>query len=275
MKLNYLKIGFAISSIALVMFSCKKDNTTPEPTVTRQWTIALSAKNEVPAPANRTETGTATLELRSDNSLKYTISVGNLTSGDALVAAHLHVGNVITNGGIVLALNPTFTGGTATGTITKVRQTLVDSLKSDVIYELYFNVHSSQVGSGLVRGQLNVGIELAADVALSGANEAPNAVNTTAKGLAILRLTADKKLYSKVTITTLEQGDAMAAAHIHKGASGVSGPVILALNNATDFGTAKMFTVDDALFTSLKTDAIYVNAHSANYPGGIVRGQIR
>nr|MBC7614351.1 CHRD domain-containing protein [Pseudopedobacter sp.] len=274
MKLNCLKIGFAISSIALMMFSCKKDSSVPAPTVTKQWTIALSAKNEVPAPINRVETGTATLELRSDNSLKYTILVNNLASGDALMAAHLHVGNVITSGGVILSLNPMFTGGNATGTIANVRQTLVDSLKNDA-NELYFNVHSSQVGSGIVRGQLNVGIELAADIALSGANEAPNAVNTTAKGLAILRLTSDKKLYSKVTITTLEQGDAMAAAHIHKGASGVSGPVILALNNSTDFGTAKMFTVDDALFTSLKTDAIYVNAHSTNYPGGIVRGQIR
>ena len=275
MKLNNLKIGFAISSIALVMISCKKDNV-PAPTTTKMWTIPLSAKNEVPAPANRAETGTATLELLSDNSLKYTIAVPNLTNGDALVAAHLHVGNVITSGGVILSLSPMFTGSNASGTIKNIRQTLVDSLKSDA-NELYFNVHSTQVGSGLVRGQLNVGIDMAADVALSGANEAPNAVNTTAKGLAILRLTADKKLYSKVTITDLEAGDALKFAHIHSGASGVSGPVIQILcPTAADFGIVKMFTItDDALIASLKTAAIYVNAHSNTYGGGIVRGQVR
>lgn len=275
MKLNNFKIAFAISSIALIMFSCKKDSAVPAPTITKQWTIALSAKNEVPAPANRAETGTATLKLYSDNSLNYTIALPNLTTGDMLMAAHLHVGNVITNGSVVLSLNPTFTGSNATGTITNVRQTLVDSLKSDA-NEIYFNVHSMQVGSGIVRGQLNVGIDMAADVALSGANELPNAISTTAKGLAILRLTSDKKLYSKVTITNLEQGDAMSAAHIHKGATGVNGTVILALcSSAADFGTAKMFPVDDVLIASLKADAIYVNAHSTIYGGGIVRGQIR
>jgi hypothetical protein len=274
MKLNNLKIGFAISSIALMMFSCKKDNSVAAPTVTKQWSIALSSKNEVPAPVNRAETGTATLELRSDNSLKYTISINNLASGDALMAAHLHIGNVVTSGGVVLSLNPMFTGGNATGTILNVRQTLVDSLKSDM-NELYFNVHSSQVGSGLVRGQLNVGIDMAVDVPLSGANEVP-AVTTATTGLAILRLTSDKKLYSKVMILNVAQGDAMAAAHIHKGATGANGTVILALcSSAADFGTAKMFPVDDVFIASLKTDAIYVNAHSTYNPSGIVRGQIR
>ncbi len=273
MKLKYLKIGLAISTVALTMFSCKKDDA-PAPTVTKQWTIALSAKNEVPAPANRAETGTATLELLSDNSLKYTIAVTNLASGDALAAAHLHVGNVITSGPVILSLSPTFTGATAMGTIKNVRQSLVDSLKSDV-NELYFNVHSTQVASGIVRGQLNVKIDMAVDVALSGANEVP-AVTTATTGVAILRLTADKKLYSKVTITNLAQGDAMRFAHIHSGAAGVNGPVIqLLCPTAADFGVSQTFTLSDALFASIKTDAVYVNAHSTTFGGGIVRGQIR
>jgi hypothetical protein len=32
--------------------------------------------------------------------------------------------------------------------------------------------------------------------------------------------------------------------------------------NAAEFGTVKILTVDEATATSLKTDAIYINAHS-------------
>lgn len=274
MKKNYT-LAFTIAITAsTVLFSCKKDDTTPAPTVVKQWSIALSAKNENPAPAGRNETGTATVELLSDNSLKYTIAVTGLAGADALTASHLHVGNVITNGGVILDLKPTFAGGNASGTITDLRTTLVDSLKNDV-NEIYFNVHSTQVASGLVRGQMNVKLEMVADVILSGLNEVP-AVTTTATGLALVRLTANKQLYTRVTVTNLEATDALTAAHIHKAATGVNGAVMIGLcSNAADFNTIKTVTVDDATFASLKADALYVNAHSTNRPSGVVRGQIR
>jgi hypothetical protein len=61
--------------IACTAISCNKDNDDPPaPTVVKEWTIPLSAKNEVPAPA-RNETGTATFKLMSDNSATYTINV--------------------------------------------------------------------------------------------------------------------------------------------------------------------------------------------------------
>jgi hypothetical protein len=200
--------------------------------------------------------------------------VTGLAAGDALTAAHIHVGDVITNGSVILGFSPTFTGSTATGTITSIRTTFIDSLKDDV-NELYFNVHSTQVPSGLVRGQLNTDIEMAEFVTLSGANEVP-AVTTTATGTALIRITSEKKIYTKVTISNLESGDALTASHIHKAAAGTNGGVILGFYaSAADFGTAKVSTLTDALYTSIKTDPIYINAHSTAHPGGIVRGQIR
>ena len=262
-------------ALTLIFFSCSKDDTqTPAPTSVKKWTIPLSAKYENPAPASRSETGSAILELFSDNSLKYSISVVGLSAADALTAAHLHVGNVISNGGVVLDLSPSFSAGTATGTMSNLRTSLVDSLKSD-INEIYINAHSTQVASGLIRGQLNATIEMAADVIMNGANEVP--VGTTvATGLALIRLTADKQLYTKVTVSNLEVGDALTAAHIHKGATGVPGSVMIGIySSAAEFGTVKTVTVDDPTFASLKNDALYVNAHSTSKPGGIVRGQIR
>ena len=147
--------------------------------------------------------------------------------------------------------------------------------KKDDMNELYFNVHSTQVASGLVRGQLNTNIEMAEFITLSGANEVP-AITTTATGTALIRVTSAKKIYTKVTITNLEVGDAMTAAHIHKAAAGVNGGVILGFYSiAADFGTVKISTLTDALYTSIKTDAIYVNINRTKRPRGLVRGQMR
>ena len=273
-KSNLLTLLF-VSSLSLVLFSCSKDSTTtPAPTVVKTWMINMSNKYEVPATAARTETGMAMLDLYSDNSLKYTLTVSGLASGDALTNAHIHVGNVITSGGVILDLKPTFSGNSATATITGLRTSFVDILKSDA-NELYVNIHSTQLTGGVVRGQLNKTIDVAADVVMTGAFEVPS-VTTTATGLATVRVTSDKMLYVKVTVSNLEATDALTAAHIHKAAVGVNAGVLVGFYSAAvDFGTSKIVTVDDATFASLKNDAIYVNAHSVSRPAGVVRGQIR
>ena len=274
MKKNILTLGLLCPVLAFLFLACAKDEPTPTPTVVKEWTVPISPKNEIPARVGRTETGTVNIQLMSDNTIKYSITVNGLAAADALVAAHIHAGDVITNGPVVLGFDPVFTGGTATGTLQDIRTTFIDSLKDD-INNLYFNVHSTQQPGGLIRGQLNVAIDMAEDVALLGANEVPP-VTTTAVGLAIFRLTHDKKLYSKVSLTNLETTDAIVSAHIHPGATGVNGPVIVELcDKADDFGEAKTTVLTDALFTTVTTGQIYVNAHSVNHPGGLIRGQVR
>lgn len=268
------KTAILLLMVSATLFSCKKSETVPDPTVVKHWMITLSAKNEVPAPTGRNETGSAMLELLTDGSLRYSISVTGLASGDALTNSHIHVGNVITSSSVVLDLKPSFSNGTASATITGLRSTFIDSLNDDS-KELYLNVHSTQAPAGIVRGQLNKTIELAADVAMSPANEVP-AGTSTATGLAIIRVTSDKQVYAKLTVSNLETSDALTAAHIHKGAAGVNGGVLVGIyGSASEFGTTKILSIDDATLTSLKNDAIYVNAHSTAKPGGIVRGQIR
>lgn len=273
-NVSLLRLTAFLSLVTLI--SCEDDDDPPAATVVKEWTVPLSAKFENPAPAGRNETGTATIQLLSDNSIKYSINVVGLAATDALTAAHIHTGDPVTNGPVVQGFDPVFSGSTATGTITNIRSTFVDSLK-DNANQLYFNVHSTQVGSGLVRGQMNVGIDFAADVPLSPANEVSTIpVVTTATGLALLRLATDKNLYSKITISNLEPTDALKFAHIHKAAAGANGPVIIDLAaNAADFGISKMILLTDALVTSVKTEQVYVNAHSNTWPAGIVRGQIR
>lgn len=258
--------------LPVIFFSCKKNKN--DVTVVKEWSLNLSAKNENPAPTSRSEAGVATIKLMSDNSITYNFNVTGLASTDALTAAHFHSGNAGANGSVILNFNPAFTGTASSGTILNVRQSLVDSLKSDA-NEIYFNVHSNQVASGLVRAQINTKVELAMDILLSGANEVP-AVSTSATGTARLRLTSDKKLYSVLTVTNLQAGDALLFAHLHSGATGVNGPIVLGIaGSASDFAVEKVFALTDVIYNSIRNDAMYVNAHSTLYANGVVRGQIR
>ena len=275
MKSKIIKLSLVCLAATMIFTSCKKENIAKDlkVSVLKEWNVDLSTKYQVPAVSCNHETGSVKLQLFSDNSLSYKIEVKDVEMGDELVAAHIHEGNVLENGMIVLGFDPMFSGGKAMGVITNLRSTFADSLLNDM-NELYFNVHSKKHPKGLVRGQLNAMIVLADDVILKGDNQMPK-VNTTAQGLALLRLTSDKKLYSNVTVKNLEGWDELLYAHIHKGDTGVNGPIIVNLcMSAAEFGIIKISPLSDENYMIIKKDYNYVNVHSKAYPKGIVRGQI-
>lgn len=261
--------------LSTLLVSCSKDDeTVVKAQVVKEMTIPLAAVNENPQPTGRTESGSATVKVYSDNSITVDAMLVGFSSADNLTAAHFHTGDPVTNGPVVLDLKPTFTGSMLKASVSAVRTSLIDSIKAGSA-DLYLNIHSSQVGSGLVRGQLFNPVMFATTVALSGANEVP-AVSTTATGTSLLRITEDNKLYSKITVTNLEASDALTMAHIHTGAAGVNGGVLIGLcSSAADFGITKIYTPTSTVINSIKADALYVNVHSTTRPSGILRGQIR
>lgn len=273
MKKKYITSVF-FGLIALItglsFSSCNNDDDNgPNPIV--YWRLYLNPQSQVPA-VNRSETGVVTMQLWSDNRLSYYIKVNNLVSADQLTAAHFHTGDPLTNGPVVVDFNPTFVDGVATGTIT-LRESFADSLLN-TSNQIYFNVHSTQYPNGLVRGQVNSDIVFAADVDLTGANQVPPVV-TTATGKALIRVTTEKKLYSNVSVATLEPADALTMAHIHLGASGTNGDIIVTLASAlADFGVNKVITLTNPQITTLFNSNTYVNVHTTLHPTGIVRGQL-
>ncbi|MBX3242670.1 MAG: CHRD domain-containing protein [Chitinophagaceae bacterium] len=273
---HFPKILIAIAP-AILLFSCKDDDVeTPDPTVVKEWNLTLSAKNEVPAAANDAAAGTAKLTLMSDNSLKYEFTVTQLATDDVLTMSHLHTGDAGSTGPVILPLAMSFTAPNASGIIEGLRQSLVDSLKSDD-NEIYFNAHSQQSPAGIVRAQLNTNVEFAMDVALSSENEIRDSpIDPVATGTTILRLTSAKKLYSKVSVTGIADDDELTMAHIHTGDVSSNGPVYIMLcANKDDFDVLKITDLNDEQVSKVKTDALYVNAHSVNFPPGVARGQIR
>jgi hypothetical protein len=69
-----------------------------------------------------------------------------------------------------------------------------------------------------------------------------------------------------------------AAAHVHVGARDVAGPVVVPLTPPDAAGSsAGCVTADPALLQAIKRNpfAYYVNVHTASFPDGAVRGQLR
>jgi hypothetical protein len=83
-----------------------------------------------------------------------------------------------------------------------------------------------------------------------------------------------------LTLHTMASGfvSPVTAAHIHRGAAGVNGPVIVGLSGAT--GMTSYMSNDTPTLTAsdgalLLGGGLYVNIHSQTFPGGEVRGQLR
>lgn len=119
---------------------------------------------------------------------------------------------------------------------------------------------------------------------LSGSEEVPGPGDPDGSGKARIRL--DKKTSTICYSVSWENIGAPTAAHIHKGADGASGDVVVTLFT-TDTGTDLPDTVDavkgcieavDALLlTDIKKnpDDYYVNVHNAEFGNGAIRGQLR
>ena len=114
---------------------------------------------------------------------------------------------------------------------------------------------------------------LAQDLRLTGAEETPPNASTSV-GSGSIKVDADGNVTGSVSAPTLAQPR---AAHIHLGAPGQAGPPIITLNGG-DVGT---WTVPDGAkltpeqLLSYKAGNLYVNVHTAAFPGGELRAQLR
>jgi hypothetical protein len=113
---------------------------------------------------------------------------------------------------------------------------------------------------------------IAAELKLTGDQEVP-ANTSTAVGTGTITVAADGTVSGSVTAPTLQ---AMAA-HIHVGAAGVNGPVIIPLTG----GPGGVWSVPaDAKLTAEQLSAykagyLYVNVHTAEHKGGEIRAQLK
>ena len=101
-------------------------------------------------------------------------------------------------------------------------------------------------------------------------------MDKTETGTAYIRLVGAKMFY-KVIVNDLDPTDAIAAGHIHNGASTVNGGVLLNLEmtNTAQLNSTKSLTLSAENLMKVTNDALYVNIHSTKVASGLLRGQIR
>jgi hypothetical protein len=118
---------------------------------------------------------------------------------------------------------------------------------------------------------LSGGIANAADLKLSGANEVPP-VTTAASGTGTITVTDDGSVSGSVKV----KGVAATMAHIHLGAAGKNGPVIITLVQTVpgEWSVPAGAKLDTEQIKSYKAGELYVNVHSEANKGGEVRAQI-
>jgi len=108
-------------------------------------------------------------------------------------------------------------------------------------------------------------------VSLSGSEEVP-AANTEGKGSGSFRVAEDGTISGSVTT----EGVKGTMAHIHQGAKGANGPVIVPLTKSGDTYTVpEGRKLTQAQMDALKAGNLYVNVHSDRYKGGEVRAQLQ
>ena len=108
-------------------------------------------------------------------------------------------------------------------------------------------------------------------VNLTGAEEVPP-VRASGSGSGSFTVGADGSVKGSVTT----QGVQGTAAHIHQGARGQTGPVIVPLTKSGDtYAAPAGAKLSDAQMQAFKAGNLYVNVHTAQNKGGEVRGQLQ
>ena len=105
---------------------------------------------------------------------------------------------------------------------------------------------------------------------LSGKVEVPKG-DPDGKGTAEVKITGTSVCWE----IKVSKVGTLAAAHIHKGRAGVSGPVVVPFGAAYKPKGCIKVSSSVAAAIAKNPGAYYVNVHNAKYPGGALRGQLQ
>lgn len=258
------------------------------------FTARLNGANEVPTPggpAVADPDGRATALVRVKGSqVKFSIQYRNIT---APTLGHIHQGKAGVNGDVRVTLFGTPLPATVTaaaGAVTVDDPAIADAIRKDP-GGFYVNLHSKEFPGGAVRGQLEK-LNRKADIFkvvkggklrafLSGDQEVPVAGGPKVgdpddRAVAFVRAKRTSVDYSLAFV-----GVTPSLGHIHQGKVGTNGDVKVSLLDtavpATIVAVAgTVADLDADLIRDIRRNPenFYVNLHSAEFPGGAVRGQL-
>ena len=258
---------WCLFSLLLLLAACgdSDNDSAPVPAPEKLNVSALLTRSqENPAFTNFSSSGAGSIIV---DPVTREISGVVVTNGVVGTLAHIHSGAPGVAGPVEIPL----TGGPSVWSVpdgTVLTPDQFDKLNAGL---LYFNVHSAKQPAGEVRGQLTQQVRFAS---LSGAEEVP-ANGSLATGTAALGL---NPATGEINGFVRSAGVVITDAHIHLGAAGVAGPVIVPLNETAP-GSGIWAVPAGAILTpeqitAFNDNQLYYNVHSAAFPGGEIRGQL-
>jgi hypothetical protein len=233
----------------------------------------MVAANETPTPkgdvGNAHGTFAATLtKSGTGGQLSWRLEFTGLT-GNA-IAAHIHVGAAGVAGPVRVPLcAPCTSGVSGTATIT------AEVLDAIMTGRAYVNVHTPTNPAGEIRDQVAAVASIKTTLRASQERPKPKGKLAKAKGTftaTVSRTGTSGTITWRLTFSKLS-GRAIAA-HIHSGARGKAGPVIVPLCAPCRSGARGKATVDASVLDALESGKTYVNVHTRKNPAGEIRGQI-
>lgn len=220
----------------------------------------LTGNQETPPNAS-TATGTGVFVF---DPVSRAMSGRVTTSGVTATAGHIHIAAIGVAAGVAIP----FTGGPTDFTmpLTVLTEAQAASLTAG---NFYANVHSAALPGGEIRGQLYNPARVAN---LSGLQEVPPN-DSSARGTGRLVVNPFTKGVAGRIETT---GIVATAAHVHRGAPTVVGPVVIPMTSSSDgiWVTAPGATISDDLLVSFMKGDLYLNVHSAAFPVGEIRSPL-
>jgi len=260
-----------------------------------EYTFDLSYANAVPANiAPSTGKGSATVTL--NETTKTVVVSGSYADMSAPVtAAHIHGPAAKgATGGVVVGLTVTpdvvpaiaVIEATYSGKLSLAATDLSDDQITDMKAGMhYINVHTSQNPAGEVRGQISnnpADIIVSYVTELSSSNSVP-AVKVASSGAGKSVATLNKTTSQVMLIGSYKDLTGPAtAAHIHFGAVGATGDVVLPLSvtdTADNVGSGSFgfpaTTITAEQIKLMESGQFYINIHTAANPAGEIRGQIQ
>jgi hypothetical protein len=255
----------------------------------------LSGANEVPGPGDPDGRGRAFVRLAGDKAC-YALKWSGIS---APTAAHIHEGRAGVAGPVVvLFFQPGTNAASLPGTLSSVAGCVpVDPALARRIAakprDWYVNIHTADFAPGAIRGQLRRSAHVDLDLprqlvaGLNGANEFPGPGDPDGRGLALVG-TGRERVCFALGWTGIAPP---IFAHIHVGAAGVAGPVVVLFFDVPELAATPPASLpatvaaaggcvggqDPALLRDIRRHpgSYYVNIHTPEFVPGAIRGQLR
>ena len=261
------------------------------PAAEQSFVAIMNGANGVP-PIDTPATGIAQMVLDTETlAFRYDIQLFDLPN---FTMMHIHLGGPDVDGPLVYTLSRDRSITHVAGQQVLNPIDLPDLMNGG----LYVNAHTTAYPGGEIRGQLYPrtvrGRTAPFAARLSPANEVP-AVDDLDAGAAAL-FTLDLRLVGNEVVGGFAVFDVdyhfaqsvnLTGLHLHAGAVGVPGPVVIGsgLTGSVDpdgrgrvvFRVPARSAADLQVFSSILADpgAFYLNLHTESHPGGALRGQLR